>query len=163
MSPKNLIGPLELITFSLDMKKIKPILNKNETILFTSKASLNKMLTFIGGAILSAGTFVATGIPSTRVNKKVDRGLLEIYLCLTNQRLMIWKTTWYGSPKELWMSIDLNDIAQVKLKTARMFWKLPSVKITLKNDESIGFWSAKVHKNKTLKLTKALKENICSN
>ena len=146
------------------MKKIKTILNKNEAILFTSKGSLNKMLSFIGGAILSAGTFVATGIPSTRGNKKkVDRGLLEIYLCLTNQRLMIWQTTWYGSPKDLWMSIDLKDIKQVKLKTVRMFWELPSAKIILKNDEIIGFWSAKVHKNKTLKLTKALQEKIDRN
>jgi len=44
-----------------------------------------------------------------------------------------------------------------------MFWELPSAKIILKNDEIIGFWSAKVHKNKTLKLTKALQEKIDRN
>lgn len=143
------------------MKKIKVILNEGESIRFTSKASLNKMLSFIGDAVLSAGTFVATGIPSMRGNKqKIDRGLLEIYLCLTNQRLMIWKTTWYGSPKELWMSIDLRDIKEVKLKTIKMFWTLPSVNIILANNEKIGFWSAKIHKNKTLRLVEALQEKL---
>jgi hypothetical protein len=116
--------------------------------------SLNKMLAFLVDTVFSSATFLATGIPSTFGNReKADRGLLEIYLCLTNQRLMIWKTTFFGSPKELFISMDLNDIKKVELKTKRIFWELPSVKITLKNDENIGFWSAKVHKNKTIRLT----------
>ncbi len=145
------------------MKKIKAILNKNETILHTSKGSLNNMLPFLANSLFYAARSAHGNPTMSGKPKKVDRGLLEIYLCLTNQRLMIWKTTFFGRPKELYISMDLSNIKKVVLKTIRMYWKLPSVKIILKDDEKIGFWSAKVYKNKTIRLTKALKERISSN
>jgi hypothetical protein len=142
-------------------KKVKSSLLKDEFITNTSKASLNKMLPYIAGAVISSAKFVATGIPSVdKKKKKIDIGLLEIYLILTNKRLMIWKTTWYGTPKELWISIDLDQINKVDIKFSKVFWKLPNVKIHLLSGEKIGFWSAKVYKNRTVKLINVLNTEI---
>ncbi|TXB65846.1 hypothetical protein FRY74_04565 [Vicingus serpentipes] len=141
-------------------KKINLILNEGETLLNTSKASLNKALPFIANTIFSSAKFVATGIPSHSKRKKIDRSLLEIYLSLTNKRLLIWKTTWYGQPKELWLSIDLNQIKKVELKFTKIFWELPSIKIELYSGEKINFWSAKIYKRRTTNLITKLKELI---
>jgi hypothetical protein len=138
-------------------KKVNTSLSEEEIILNTSKASLNKMLPFITGTVISAAKFVATGIPSSVDNKrKIDRGLLEIYLCLTNKRLMIWKTTWHGSPKELWISVELDQIDEVTMKFTKVLWKLPTVTILLSSGEKISFWSAKVFKRRTIKLVHTL-------
>jgi hypothetical protein len=119
------------------------------------------MMAAISSAVLSAGTFVATGVHTRRrSSKKVDFGLLEIYICLTNQRLLIFKTNWIGRPRELWASFDLKDIDTVELKMKKMFWQLPAIKLKLKNDEKIGFWSAKTYKKRTLRLVKKLQELV---
>ena len=137
-------------------KRVQAVLSEGEFILNTSKGCLTKMLPFLTGAVFSAGTFVATGIPSAKKKPKIDRSLLEIYLCLTNKRLMIWKTTWYGSPKEIWISIDLEDIENIKMTFSKVFWKLPTVKLLLSNGEKISFWSAKIYKNRTVALINKL-------
>lgn len=138
-------------------KKVKSLLIEGEVVLKVSKASLDKMLPFIAGAVISSAKFVATGIPSMdKKKKKIDIGLLEIYLTLTNKRLMIWKTTWYGKPKEIWVSIDLDQIEKVDLKFTKVIWKLPSVKIQLISGEKIGFWSAKIFKKRTVNLINTL-------
>lgn len=138
-------------------KKVNSLLVEGEIILKDSKASLNKMLSFVADTVLSSAKFVATGVPSISNKKsKVDRGLLEIYLILTNKRLMIWKTTWYGKPKELWISIGFNQIEKIELKFTKVLWKLPTVKIILSSGEKIGFWSAKIYKNRTINLINTL-------
>ena len=145
------------------MKKvIKHVLQPSEKVVATSKGTLNKMTATVAGAVSEAASFNATGVISKRKKKKkkLNWGLLEVYFCLTDKRFMIFETTWYGSPRKLWSSVDISEIEEIKLSFTRVFWKLPQVKIIPKKGKKIGFWSAKIHKKKTLHLVEEMQRLI---
>lgn len=141
-------------------KVVHNILEANEHYVAHTKGTLNSMTSFIIGAVSDAARFQATGLMPKTPKKKINRGLLEVYFCLTNKRLMVFETTWYGAPKNLWSSIDLSEIEDVKLTFTKAFWKLPNVKIQPKEGKKIAFWSAKVHKKKTLHLIEEMQRLI---
>lgn len=139
---------------------IEDALLPDETLICSTKGTLDEMLPVISGAVLQAGSFVATGVMKVGNESKPDQGLLSVVFCLTDQRLILFKTTWNSRPKEVWLSMDLEEVERVELNMVRMFFLLPSVQIYLNGGKTIGFASAKIHAKKTLAFVEHLQQRI---
>lgn len=135
-------------------------LNANEVIVEKTKGTLSKMIPLIMGAVSRAAVTHATDVGQYFEEEgRLDFHLLQSEIVLTSKRIIFYKTSFLGNATDIYSSIDLTEIKKVELTMQRMFWKLPSVRIHLKNEGKMEFWSPLVYKRKTMRLVNALMKN----
>lgn len=139
--------------------RVQGVLEPGEVIVATTRGMPTSKLSALAGAVLSSARFVATGVPDGSAPQR-ESASLEVFLCLTDRRLMIWSTAWHGRPREVQASLPINEIDAVRRTTVKAYWTLPKVKVTLSDGTSFTWASAKVHAGRTDRLHGALVELV---
>ena len=147
-------------------KVIQSDLLPKETFLVSTKATPRGL---IEGHILNAAVVQAagsvTGIyfsPIDRTNlgeeaknkgetERAEAGLdlgnhNQVIVGITDKRLLIWSTKFFGGAKELLAAINRSQIKSIeRIETKLLVANMPAIKITLKNNSSFDLQVAKVH------------------